>query len=110
VPENTILQEFRYPGLYMQILRERRNMPLTSCGSEMETRGAGVSAARYLEVELGRFVPEDIRRFLVVFARVLRLTQDELLVLLNLMALAVLSQNMDEGLARESLMHALISI
>jgi hypothetical protein len=99
-----------YLGLHLQILRERRGLADAALGTLLETRGAGVSAATYAEMERGRYLPDDDRTFLHVYASVLDLTEDELEVLVNLWAFAVLSQQLGEDWARKSLMHALISV
>jgi transcriptional regulator with XRE-family HTH domain len=97
-------------GLHLQILRQRRGVTLAELGSLLEARGAGLTAATYAEMERGRYLPDDDRTFLHVYASVLELTRDELEVLLNLWAFAVLSQQIGADWARESLMRALIAV
>jgi hypothetical protein len=72
-------------------------------GALLEVRGAGVSAAIYRQMEDGRYLlPEDSQRFTHVYAKNLKLTKDELQVLVDLWSLVILTQELDEELGWES--------
>ena len=97
------MQKVGYLGILFQLFRQRRRMTIAELGALLVTHGSGVSAANYAEMEAGHYLPEDGGQFLRVYASALNLTEDELQVLVNLWAFAILTQQMGEELARESL-------
>jgi len=92
-----------YLGVLFVLLRQRRGMTAAELGTLLEAQGSGVSAATYTEMEGGRYLQNDGRQFLRVYARILQLTDDELQVLATLWGFALIAHEMGEDLARESL-------
>ena len=97
------MAEFAYVGLTLQVLRQRRGLSVQRMIERLGKQGYGITATIYAQIENGANLPQDPRSFLKALTVCLNLTELELEVLVNLCALAMLTQELGEDLARESL-------
>jgi hypothetical protein len=95
-------------SLVMELFRLRRELTEACMAKRLSACGFPTSTAEYTAIENGA-PPQDSRAFLRALTMCLDLTHDELEVLINLLALALLTEKVGADLARQSL-HKPISI